>query len=96
MAGTEKGPQRFRKKPVEVEAVQLTDRNGVQVEQWVGSHCKFYDRGVIPGHTSHVVISTPEGAMYGQVGDWIIRGVKGEFYPCKPDVFASTYEAVGS
>lgn len=58
---------KYRKKPVVIEAVQLTSR---------------------------VVIQTLEGDMTGEAGDWLITGVKGEHYPCKPDVFAATYEAV--
>lgn len=48
-----------------------------------------------PGmHHGALVIPTLEGAHYASPGDWIIRGVQGEFYPCKPDIFAATYEAV--
>ena len=43
---------------------------------------------------AYVFINTLEGTMYAKVGDWIIRGVKGEFYPCKPDIFEATYEPV--
>jgi hypothetical protein len=42
-----------------------------------------------------LVIHTLEGNHYAGIGDWIIKGVKGEFYPCKPDIFAATYDAVG-
>lgn len=42
----------------------------------------------------HLTIATLEGVMRAEVGDWIIRGVKGELYPCKPDIFAATYEPV--
>jgi hypothetical protein len=81
---------RFRKKPVEVEveveAVQLTPLTVAECEKFVGG-----DMGMTP---EGPVIATLEGAMHVSVGDWIICGVQGEFYPCKPDIFAATYEAV--
>ena len=46
------------------------------------------------GTTGGILIHTLEGAMVAAIGDWIIRGVMGELYPCKPDVFAATYEVV--
>ena len=58
---------KYRKRPVIIDAVQLTER---------------------------VEIETLEGVMIGEVGDWLITGVKGEMYPCKPDIFEMTYEAV--
>ncbi len=77
----------FRKKPVVIEAVQfdgtLTSIEGMSIPvatQELGSRT--------------VQIPTLEGEMTAQPGDWIIRGVQGEFYPCKPDIFAQTYEAV--
>jgi hypothetical protein len=75
---------KFRKKPVVIEARQYT-RNGMEAEavaNWCGG--RQTDDGI--------VISTLEGDMAGNYGDWIVQGVKGEFYPCKPDVFAATYE----
>ena len=49
----------------------------------------------LDGHQSQIQINTLEGPITASVGDWIIRGVKGEFYPCKPDVFEQSYEYVG-
>ena len=77
-------PARFRKLPVTIDAIQLTPLSLSAVEEFVGG-----DLGLIGGE---VVIATLEGAMHASIGDWIIRGVKGEFYPCKPDIFAATYE----
>lgn len=66
------------------------------VTRWCGGR---YDYEVKPSdHTDRsewISIPTLEGVMRADVGDWIIRGVKGEFYPCKPDVFEATYELVG-
>lgn len=83
---------KFRKKPVVIEAVQ-----------WTG---EFYDcddmpvwlidaeeqRVIFDGELQRKVISTLEGPITASAGDWIVRGVKGELYPCKPDIFAATYE----
>lgn len=75
---------KFRKKPVVIEAVQWTGKNASEV-------CSFM--GGVMGTTEHKVeIDTLEGRMHASIGDWIIRGVKGELYPCKPDIFAATYE----
>ena len=76
----------FRKKPVVIEARQYT-RNGLEAEK-VALWCSGdqTDDGVI--------IHTLEGDHLGHYGDWIIKGVKGEFYPCKPDIFDATYDAV--
>ena len=77
---------KYRKKPVEVEAIQLTPLNISAVEKFVGG-----DAGIGP---SGLVIATLEGAMHASIGDYIIKGVQGEFYPCKPDIFHQTYEEV--
>lgn len=86
--------KKYRKKPVEIEAVQVTQRNGEEIESWIGASAKSYDVGMAPGMTHHIDIDTLEGTMRADVGDWIIKGVKGEFYPCKPDIFEATYEEV--
>lgn len=79
---------RYRKKPVVIDAVQITD-GWFDAEHPNPKH----PTGVVLNPGSRTVhISTLEGEMVGQVGDWIITGVKGERYPCKPDIFAATYE----
>jgi hypothetical protein len=84
---------RFRKKPVEIEARQWIDGNGFRIVSWIesGGVSARLDRS---GPTSYIVIATLEGDMRADHNDWIIQGVKGEFYPCKPDIFEATYEAV--
>jgi hypothetical protein len=77
----------FRKKPVIVEAVQFTLNNMEECEEFVGGDIGKDAKG-------DTIIATLEGAMRVSIGDWIIKGVKGEFYPCKPDIFETTYEAV--
>ena len=79
---------KYRKKPVVVEAVEIT-------AAWFdGDHPNpLHPVGVVIDPRARVVvIETLEGAMRGEVGDFIITGVKGERYPCKADIFAMTYE----
>lgn len=79
----------FIKKPVTVQAIQLTGDNWEAVADFVGKDVLFtLDSFGKP----YLIINTLEGAHNAFVGDWIIRGVKGEFYPCKPDIFELTYE----
>jgi len=84
-------PATYRKKPVVIEAVQITERNTSVVASW----CHGRVRGTkLPASERTVQIDTLEGEMSGRIGDWIIKGVQGEFYPCKPEIFAATYEQV--
>lgn len=77
---------KYRKKPVVIEAMQW---NGPADD----AHLEFF-----AGHWVSLgpkpYITTPEGEMSISPGDWVIRGVKGEYYPCKPDIFKATYDAV--
>lgn len=85
---------KFRKKPVVIEAVQYAGSGNMNPAWWsarlvvdaVGT--AYFENGADP-----MFIKTLEGRMEVSPGDWIIRGVKGEIYPCKPDIFAATYEA---
>ena len=83
----------FRKKPVEVEAFQVPVE-GIEclVPLWFIS--AVMNKTVVIDPAGGAFITTLEGTMRADVGDWIIRGIKGELYPCKPDIFAATYEAV--
>lgn len=83
--------KKYRKKPVVIEAMQLTKANVVEAAIWCGGVHTSITLG--PGRRKvRVNIRTLEGTMAADEGDWIIRGVEGEFYPCKPDIFAKTYE----
>jgi hypothetical protein len=82
---------KYRKKPIEIEARQLTKENGPELWEWADSK-PFYDPD---GTVSGLSIYTLEGRMKAEFGDWVIKGVQGEFYPCKPDIFDATYEPVG-
>lgn len=81
----------YRKKPVVVEAVHLTDdADWGTIADWCRSPRTVPHR---PGDLKdQLLIPTLEGVMWASVGDWIIKGVQGEFYPCKPDIFEATYE----
>jgi hypothetical protein len=80
---------KFRKKPVVIEAMEFTLDNARDAAVWSGG--TLYDYSP---HRPRIAINTLEGVMYADLGDWLIRGVKGEHYPCKPDIFAATYEPV--
>lgn len=80
---------RYRKKPVEIEARRLAKGKFTELCAW----CK--GQLVMDGRKYYgVSISTLEGTMLAEEGDWIIQGIAGEFYPCKPDIFEKTYELV--
>ena len=79
---------KYRKKPVVVEAVQWNGSNVSEISVFIGTDVNARYVG------DTVIIPTLEGDMTASKGDWIIRGVNGEYYPCKPDVFAKTYEPV--
>lgn len=83
--------KRYRKLPVEIEAIQWSGSNWHQMIEWVKWENKE-DVWVTDG--DNLVIPTLEGDHTANPGDWIIKGVAGEFYPCKPDIFDQTYEAV--
>lgn len=99
---------RYRKKPVVIEAVQFLGwRNADEIRRWGtdifyvppgGEHTlrHEYEKDRSNGHVddapAFLVIRTLEGDMRADVSDWIIKGIKGEFYPCKPDIFTATYD----
>ena len=85
------GVRSFRKKPVVVEALRYTGVNDdrmADLTAFLGYTPEVRD----VGNVLHVVIPTLEGDHLATPGDWIIRGIAGEFYPCKPDIFAATYD----
>jgi hypothetical protein len=78
----------YRKKPVVIDAVQFTGHNDDEI-------LSFCPTARDPeAERPTIEITTLEGVMTAEAGDWIIKGVVGEFYPCKPDIFEATYEAV--
>lgn len=87
--------KQFRKKPVVIEAMQFNggwSGDGRVILDWMVNGGNWTAGG--SGEPGTLNIHTLEGVMTAVEGDWIIRGVKGEFYPCKPDIFAATYESV--
>lgn len=92
---------KFRKKPVVIEAIQFTKQSEPQVWDFLGDDYLGSDdfgshnpiSGVGEGTTT-IRIRTLEGEITASEGDWIIRGIKGEHYPCRPDIFEATYEPV--
>lgn len=77
---------KYVKKPVVIEAIQVSNAfpNFEEIEEFVGGDLEF--------RNGEIIIATLEGAMTASPGDYIIKGIKGEFYPCKPDIFELTYE----
>jgi hypothetical protein len=89
------GGVRYRKKPIVIEAFQPSGSYGEQLPDWLREALDdervemFWQADAYIGAN----VKTLEGSLNAMPGDWIIRGVKGELYPCKPDIFAATYEA---
>ncbi len=86
-------PMRYRKKPVVIEALQFTRESLKECCDFLGNDLEEWgmdsdDRGC------YLLIRTLEGSHRASLGDYLIRGVKGEMYPCKPDVFKMTYDPV--
>ena len=77
---------KYRKKPVVIEAVKFN--NSADIHEFCGTKVRE------PVGETYLEIETLEGVMKANLGDWIIKGVNGEFYPCKPDIFEKTYEPV--
>ena len=83
--------QKFVKKPVVIEAIQYNGINITEIESFVGAKLPTVWLSV---EDTQLVIPTLEGDMKVSKGDYVIKGIKGEFYPCKPDIFKSTYNVV--
>lgn len=86
---------KFRKRPVVIEAIQFKGDNRREVLAFISPELV---EGITTSEASSsrpLYIETLEGTMKASLGDWIIRGTAGELYPCKPNIFADTYEPVG-
>lgn len=86
-------PTRFRSRPVVVEAIRYhpgPDGNCEEVAAFMGESIEHVDEDCDPD--TEWVIQTIEGEVIASPGDWIIRGVGGDFYPCRPDIFEATYD----
>lgn len=91
---------RYRKKPIEIEAIQWNGKNIEEIMNFMGSEFKYekntlYCTKKFTYDGLDLFINTLEGSMLASIGDYIIKGINGEFYPCKPDIFDKSYEKVG-
>jgi hypothetical protein len=88
------GAKLYRKKPVVIEAVRYDGSTSCKyaIRQWMRTGEFHYDGGT--RDYGSMLLDTLEGVMEAKPGDYIIKGVAGEFYPCKPDIFEATYESV--
>ena len=89
---------KYRKKPVVIEALQFQAYTqalpGGDLHEWLAENGGRFDLLQVDPGPAYLLLITLEGPHHASVGDFIIRGVAGEFYPCKPDIFAATYEPV--
>ena len=86
---------KFRKRPVEIEARQyLNDASSYELLHWINEGQNANGKRFATWQNDTLTVPTLEGDHIASVGDWIICGVAGEFYPCKPAIFEATYEAV--
>ncbi len=83
---------KFRKKPVVIDAYQLPAYNEPVMDSWAQWCRETGFTNWVSGRDQILEIETLEGIMVARPGDWIIKGVAGEFYPCKPDIFEATYD----
>lgn len=83
---------KYKTKPCEIEAMQFVGDNLKEIEEFAGKSCfgARFQGGICVG----LIIETLEGDMQASVGDYIIKGLRGEFYPCKPDIFEKKYELI--
>ena len=89
---------KFRKKPVVIDAARVSDVLEAAAHRWKDLpdwiEAAYNSGGLVFGNKT-AMVRTLEGTMDANLNDWIIRGVKGELYPCKPDIFEATYEPAG-
>lgn len=76
--------KKFVKKPVIIDAIQFDGKNWEDIGEFVGQQGECRGKDIL-------IIKTLEGDMLANIGDWIIKGIKGEYYPCKPEIFEATY-----
>lgn len=84
--------KKYRKKPVVIEAIQFDGWNWAECYQFMSDETLLFPQW--EKKEEKIVIKTLEGVMTASIGDYIIKGVNGEFYPCKPDIFEKTYEEI--
>ena len=82
---------KYRKKPIVIEAVQWTGDNADEILDWGSGHVAQENIPVL----GRMMIATREGSIFANIGDYLIKGIAGEFYPCGKDIFEQTYDLVG-
>lgn len=85
---------KYRKKPIVIEAVKWNGNNVDEIADFIGLNSCITCGDPENEDESYFIISTLEGEMKAAINDYVIKGIKGEFYPCKPDIFEATYELV--
>ena len=85
---------KYRKKPVVIEAIQLTNESIIEIIKWATDYISIKIDTDENDNIIGMIIPTLEGAMQASMNDYIIKGIQGEFYPCKPDIFEQTYELI--
>jgi len=84
--------KKYRKKPVIIEAIQFNGKNGEEIIKWINDQSNR--NAGLSSNKDYILIRTLEGTHRANIGDYIIKGIKGEFYPCKSDIFNETYEEI--
>lgn len=85
---------KFRKKPIVIEARQFTEESAYGLLAWINLSVREGYMARLDGRTGRLIVPTMRGGLGASIGDWIIRGIGGEFYPCPQEVFSETYEEV--
>ena len=85
---------KYRKKPIEIEAIQLTNESIIEIIKWATDYISIKVDTDENDNIIGMVIPTLEGAMKASMNDYIIKGIQGEYYPCKPNIFEQTYELI--
>lgn len=85
---------KYRKKPVIIEAIQLKDKSIIEIINWTTDYINIEIDTDENDNIIGMIIPTLEGAMKASMNDYIIKGIQGEFYPCKPEIFEATYELI--
>ena len=85
---------KYRKKPVVIEAIQLKDKSIIEIINWTTDYINIEINTDENDNIIGMIIPTLEGAMKASMNDYIIKGIQGEFYPCKPEIFEATYELI--
>ena len=85
---------KYRKKPVVIEAIQLTNESIIEIIKWATDYISIKIDTDENDNIIGMIIPTLEGEMKASMNDYIIKGIQGEFYPCKPDIFEQTYELI--